>query len=412
MIRPTLSDFQSIIPLEKFYKIAEETKFPIEKVCDFYHHQQDVQNRKVLYAFQSDKYEEDNIKYKEDEFYLKFLKFGGADDKTQRYNYHIEQLFNALVLKGWHTPQQGLETLANGKSFEYVPKEIICELDRFIFRIYEEAGISYKDSLLDYIRERLANPSATYEDGKKFYEFSEEELGLCPSYSYDLNNPLFFPSIKQQTVVVSKEDADLWASRTDKHKQTTDKVLKVGEKIFSIHSEVLVKSCEYFRLLLQGGFNESKGKEIPITLQIEPNSFEKILKFIYTKAIDFKDESFKDLYEITRCAQEIELKSLEKECVMEYRRRLELKNFKEILRAAHNLQNEGLKQQCQLFLKMHLKWIEENITAHEMSVEELQATYADARFLKNTPFMDACIKAIEIGKKIEPLLTVTKKEAL
>lgn len=396
MSTPSLSEFKSIITEDKFFQLIDESKFPIKNVDAMFCYK-NCYGDKSLYYSRIDKEE-----------YGKIVKKGNKD----LYDFHIDNLFNKLI---YYPRKVGSVEFISFRTFSFVNINFLCEYDQLISKIFKETCITYNNSLLEQIKSNLFDPLATYEMGKKhvkdlfdqsYFDYTTctdnrlpEER--CTRHSFDINNPIFFPSIVQERGIVEEKDKQLWESRTT-NKQDVDAVITIKSIRFPVHSKVLKSKCEYFKIFFEGGFKESQNLlNIVLDDNIRPENFEKILYFIYTKDIDFKGVSLEDLFEITSysqliksCGQEKEFEDLVHECVREYRRKLQKSTFWQILKDALTLQNDKLKMQCETFLKLHPKWIENNITSMEMSLEQLKEGVTLGTYLKNKEFVNACKKEI------------------
>lgn len=398
MIGPNFNEFKSIITEDLFYKFATESNFPIKTISNYRSADGDSKSGGILYR----QYYKTSGKKNDDSFNETYKKISLKTDK-EIYDYHIEKLFNKIIVYDW---PGSTNTVAAPEALASIPQLYICEYDVFISKIYRKCDISYSSSVLYQIRLRLGDPSATYELGKEYLLNLKESEGSSnkwypgpSSYSYGINNPIFYPSIKQKKVTVSEEDAKFWEARSKL--ELPDAVLKVGDVEFSAHLAVLLMRSVYFSTLINSGLKESQDlKKIEIEFKIQPKNFKTILEFIYTKAIDFKEKTLEDLYEITSFAKESMNSDLDRECVGEYRRRMDSHTFWQILQVAESLDNSLLTAHCKVFLKQIPSWIGSYFTVKSTSFETLQEGLRIADYLNDATFSNAIIKEIENRKSI------------
>nr|DBA17753.1 TPA: hypothetical protein GDO54_016078 [Pyxicephalus adspersus] len=73
-----------------------------------------------------------------------------------------------------------------------------------------------------------------------------------------------------------------------------DLQIRVGSVVFSVHKLVLAASSPYFAALLSGGLKESSDDVIEIQ-EVEPNSFQLLLEFIYSGSVHISTENVQGL---------------------------------------------------------------------------------------------------------------------
>ncbi|PIO14558.1 hypothetical protein AB205_0067790 [Aquarana catesbeiana] len=78
------------------------------------------------------------------------------------------------------------------------------------------------------------------------------------------------------------------------HREFCDLQIRVGPVLFPVHKLVLAASSPYFAALLSGGLKESSD-DVVLIQEVEPNSFQLLLDFIYSGSVDISTENVQGL---------------------------------------------------------------------------------------------------------------------
>lgn len=268
-----------------------------------------------------------------------------------------------------------------------IPTEIVHTMKVYLVnqRIFKELGIKLKLSHNSQTLEDLTgDPTLAPLLDINFVENNLSKIkDICssmPRFSCEINNPYIFPEINQKPVEILKEDIRAFELKDEFH----DTILIVGNKEFYVTKLTLAAASDYFRKIFTVKMKESTDNKIELQLDIQPESFEKVLEFIYTKNTTLESVSMDDLYQVTNFAQLAGLTDFLDLCIGEYRRRLSSKNFWDILNATTELQHTALKEFCTLFLSQHPNWITRHIHMDEATPQELVHMLNIARCIKQT----------------------------
>lgn len=137
--------------------------------------------------------------------------------------------------------------------------------------------------------------------------------------------------------------------------QFSDVTLRVGDREFKVHRNILATSCDYFMAMFTVGLKESNQKEIELT-DVTPDIFEVILKFIYGGELPEEiNVTAKDLL-IT--AGKYGLQAVVTHCENHLSKIVNLENCVELLVFADTYSQQSLKKALISFMRINIRQFE------------------------------------------------------
>lgn len=132
----------------------------------------------------------------------------------------------------------------------------------------------------------------------------------------------------------------------------SDVTIKIRDKCFKAHRNILATRCEYFGRMFGSDFKESKSTEIELK-DIEPDIFEYLLEFIYTNRIP---ENLKQIAtDLLVAAHMLNLQVLTKVCESKLCKNISKQNCLDLLAFADLYNQTKLKKEVVMFLVVNLK---------------------------------------------------------
>lgn len=268
-------------------------------------------------------------------------------------------------------------------------------------RLLEKVGLGLTFKLSERNKELVAlangdkslKPLLYYD----FFKTKEKEilsLVKTQKLSCEINNKHFFPEFYKNEVQVSGTDKRAW----DLRDKFSDAVFVIKGKEFKVSKLLLSSTSEYYEKLFTSGTLETKQERVEIDLNIEPDSFERLLEYIYTKKSCLEKVPLADLEHLTSFAHMAKLDGFEWLCINEYRCRLTSESFFEILKVAKRIEIESLKEHCIFFRDTHPNWFKNHIHLNEYTIEGLADLLSTVQYVGKYDFeeeiTDRCLKKI------------------
>jgi len=149
----------------------------------------------------------------------------------------------------------------------------------------------------------------------------------------------------------------------------SDVTFRVKDREFKAHKVVLAARSPFFKALLTGGLKESRQEVIEIDYA-SPVEFEALLKFLYSKTIDYAtiSEYILDLFALAARTEARRLKTI-LESLIAFN--LDASNVASLLLLADQLTAPALKRACQDFIKNDPTAVQYEDSALRTRVEEL-----------------------------------------
>lgn len=133
----------------------------------------------------------------------------------------------------------------------------------------------------------------------------------------------------------------------------TDVTFMVEGKKFQAHRVFLASRCEYFRALLFGGMRESKPESEIVFKETSAQSFETLLKYLYTGRIFLRDHSEEHILNLLGLAHKYGFLALESAISGYLRGNLNLHNICRIFDVACLYQLDEVLETCLIFADVH-----------------------------------------------------------
>jgi len=165
-----------------------------------------------------------------------------------------------------------------------------------------------------------------------------------------------------------------------------DVIVRVGqEEEIRAHSAILAARSHVFDAMWSSGMKEEQQKEVCIK-DLEPTAVRRMLRFLYTGALDVKLEADTEAISLLEVAHQYDVASLVELCVVTLSSWLTEDKAAEYLMIAEHLGLAGFRQRCLEF-----------ITSSHGRVSEVQATEGFASLAQRRPEL-----AVEILAKAIP----------
>mmetsp|Transcript_70565 Transcript_70565/g.163082 ORF Transcript_70565/g.163082 Transcript_70565/m.163082 type:complete len:368 (+) Transcript_70565:138-1241(+) len=164
-----------------------------------------------------------------------------------------------------------------------------------------------------------------------------------------------------------------------------DVVVRVGQEEISAHSAILAARSPVFEAMWSSGMREQQQKEVVIK-DLDPAAVRRMLRFMYTGALDTKLEKDSDAIALLEVAHQYDVASLVELCVSTLSSWLTEDKAAEYLMIAEHAGLESFRRRCLDF-----------ITSSHSRVAEVQTTEAFARLAEKRPHL-----AVEILAKAIP----------
>lgn len=165
----------------------------------------------------------------------------------------------------------------------------------------------------------------------------------------------------------------------------SDVVVRVGQEEIKAHSAILAARSPVFEAMWSSGMREQQQKEVVIK-DLDPGSVRRMLRFMYTGALDVKLEKDSDAISLLEVAHQYDVASLVEVCVATLSSWLTEDKAAEYLMIAEHAGLECFRKRCLEF-----------ITSSHTRVAEVQATEAFSRLAEKRPHL-----AVEILAKAIP----------
>jgi len=173
-----------------------------------------------------------------------------------------------------------------------------------------------------------------------------------------------------------------------------DVVVRVGQEEIRAHSAILAARSAVFDAMWSSGMKEQQEKEV-IIKDLEPTAVRRMLRFMYTGALDSKLKKDSDAIALLEAAHQYDVASLVEVCVSTLSSWLTEEKAADYLMIAEHTGLERFRQRCLDF-----------ITSSHRRVAEVQATEGFNRLTHSQPNLavEILAKAIPPAKRarIEP----------
>ncbi|XP_043468167.1 uncharacterized protein LOC122502276 [Leptopilina heterotoma] len=132
----------------------------------------------------------------------------------------------------------------------------------------------------------------------------------------------------------------------------TDCKIYIQEEIFEAHKAILAKRCPYFYKIFK---DDNKIEELRIPKNIKPNTFKKILKYIYEEEpFNCSDPAAEDIF---LAANYLEIEQLKDECENYFRKTISVANVCSVLLLSIKASAKFLQKHCQYFIIRNIQKI-------------------------------------------------------